>query len=235
MMASEYQNEMRFHQCAHCYVVIVFENTLNTMMSSNAIYSVPTIQNTLFPTQLKSGVQHVSLIRPTRMPKLSVDPGAISNHKMLKRAFSNQRVYICEQSRDYQMRNLEKDVLEKESPTEVLELLESISLRDLMSISREIRDRGHPDFITFSPKVFIPVTRYEASTVLYRQKCALCVTLGQIRENVSRVEYYKALYIYLFRTILNLIDEHGLGADFVEICANIVPLLSNLSRIDELT
>lgn len=179
---------MRFHQCAHFYIVIVFENRINSMMSSNIIYSVSIIQNTLFPTPSKSGVQHVSLIRPTRMPKLSVDTSAISKNKMSKKSLYNQRVHICEQSRDYQMLNLEKDILEMESPTKVLELLESISLCDLMSISREIRDKGHQDFITFSPKVFIPVTRYEAS-LSYSSKyctgrnvlfCNLCIDRGQV-------------------------------------------------------
>lgn len=86
-------------------------------------------------------------------------PGTSLKLKISKRVNNSQRVHICEQSRDYHMMGLEKDVLDMDSPTDVLELFESISLRDLMCISREIRDRRNQDFITFSPKVFIPITR----------------------------------------------------------------------------
>lgn len=41
-------------------------------------------------------------------------------------------------------------------------------LRDLMNAATEERDRGHPDSVTFSPKVFLPVTR------LCRDACGYC-------------------------------------------------------------
>ena len=42
---------------------------------------------------------------------------------------------------------------------EVAAYTESAPLEELMARARALRDEGHPHAVTFSPKVFIPLTR----------------------------------------------------------------------------
>ena len=46
--------------------------------------------------------------------------------------------------------------------------LTQVPLDQLMSMAREVRDRAHGTRITFSPKVFIPLT------MLCRDRCGYC-------------------------------------------------------------
>ena len=54
------------------------------------------------------------------------------------------------------------------SLTEITALSKSLTLRELMQISRQITDINFPDYITYSPKVFVPLTR------LCRDVCHYC-------------------------------------------------------------
>lgn len=54
------------------------------------------------------------------------------------------------------------------SAEELLHLLEGIDLTTLMAEAAALRDQGHPGVVTFSPKVFIPLTR------LCRDSCSYC-------------------------------------------------------------
>lgn len=62
---------------------------------------------------------------------------------------------------------------------EALLLAEFTDLEVLTRLAAEIRDRGHPCFVTYSPKVFIPLTK------LCRDVCHYC-TFAEIPKNLER-------------------------------------------------
>jgi hypothetical protein len=64
---------------------------------------------------------------------------------------------------------LEQQIASLSSAQQILDLLEQSTLDELMSAAVALRDQGHPfHIITFSPKVFIPLTR------LCRDSCGYC-------------------------------------------------------------
>lgn len=64
---------------------------------------------------------------------------------------------------------LEDHIASLSTAQQILEVLESTPLTDLMAAAAALRDQGHPNsVITFSPKVFLPLTR------LCRDSCGYC-------------------------------------------------------------
>lgn len=63
---------------------------------------------------------------------------------------------------------LEEQIASLSTAQQILDLLQRTSLTELMASAASLRDQGHPSIITFSPKVFIPLTR------LCRDSCGYC-------------------------------------------------------------
>lgn len=63
---------------------------------------------------------------------------------------------------------LQEQIASLSTAQHILEILEHTPLTDLMTAAAALRDQGHPSTITFSPKVFIPLTR------LCRDTCGYC-------------------------------------------------------------
>ena len=70
-------------------------------------------------------------------------------------SFSNEILAAIENDRDLTF-------------AELLSLDDRLDLKELMRISRHLADIGHGDRVTYSPKVFIPLTR------LCRDVCHYC-------------------------------------------------------------
>jgi hypothetical protein len=63
---------------------------------------------------------------------------------------------------------LEEQIASLSSAQRILDLLQRTPLTELMASAASLRNQGHPSIITFSPKVFIPLTR------LCRDSCGYC-------------------------------------------------------------
>ena len=63
---------------------------------------------------------------------------------------------------------LEEQIASLSTAQHILDLLERTPLTELMSAAASLRDQRHPSVITFSPKVFLPLTR------LCRDSCGYC-------------------------------------------------------------
>jgi hypothetical protein len=63
---------------------------------------------------------------------------------------------------------LEQQIASTATAQHILDVLEHTPLPDLMAAAANLRDQGHPSIITFSPKVFLPLTR------LCRDSCGYC-------------------------------------------------------------
>jgi len=68
---------------------------------------------------------------------------------------------------------------ERLSSEEALSLTDITELELLTSVAVTVRDQGHPDFVTYSPKVFIPLTK------LCRDVCHYC-TFAETPKQMSR-------------------------------------------------
>ncbi len=78
-----------------------------------------------------------------------------------------------------------KTIIDKAEQGEYLSSEEALSLTDFTDLEAlthaavAVRDRGHPDFVTYSPKVFIPLTK------LCRDVCHYC-TFAETPKKMDR-------------------------------------------------